>query len=538
MGGPRLEPLRGDDPRELGAYRLLGRLGSGGMGRVYLGRTVSGRLVAVKTLLADGVPEDADRRRFAREVALARRVTGVFTVSVMDADAQAPKPWMATEYVPAPSLAELVRDAGPLPAPAVRWIAAGLAEALADLHRTGVVHRDVKPGNVLLPLSGPRLIDFGISHALDLTRTTLTLGTIAFTSPEQARGESSTAASDLYATGATLLHLATGRSPYGDVSDAFQLLARVQQAEADLTGLAPELSALIRPLLARDPAARPTPDALLAAFAEDPPGGGEMLPEAWTTAIRAHQDFVPPRPVDTGTVLDAPSPPPLEAAPTRTAPPRRPAPEPVPEPESQPVEPAVEPAVLPGRAWWRRRGAVAGTVALVVALTAGYVTYQQGWYDTGGGGDQPVATGTCLSNLRTSPGTYQPETPVAVACYSSESLAVVTGPWADGKCPDYGEPSEGSATLGVCVAPHVLARDCLSISAGDSGSLPEDALWQEESCEPGKRQLKVVYAVESSGGEDGSTFEDDCGTMSEPWPHLATRRADYCFDPSWPSPPS
>ncbi|MEU2079723.1 serine/threonine-protein kinase [Streptomyces sp. NPDC013489] len=342
MGGPRLEPLQGDDPRRLGAYRLIGRIGSGGMGRVYLGRTVSGRLVAVKTLLADGVPEESDRRRFAREVALARRVTGAFTVSVMDADAGAPKPWMATEYIPAPSLAELVRDAGPLPAPAVRWIAVGMAEALADLHGAGVVHRDVKPGNVLLPQSGPRLIDFGISHALDLTRTTLTLGTMAFTSPEQARGEVSTAASDMYSMGATLLHLATSRFPYGPVNDAFRLLAMVQRAEVDDRLLPEELRELVLPLLALSPADRPTPAVLLAGFAKDPTGGSELLPGAWTAAIRAHQDFVAPRPDEDPAAAEPPAGPrtphrpdvsdepdephgpdePHEAA-TRTAPPRR-----------------------------------------------------------------------------------------------------------------------------------------------------------------------------------------------------------------------
>lgn len=244
MGGVR--ELRGDDPRQVGAYRLVGRIGAGGMGQVYLGRTAGGRLVAVKTLLADGTVSDEDRRRFAREVALARRVTGLYTVAVVDADAEAPLPWMATEYVPAPSLNELVKKAGPLhPPAAVLRIAAGIAEALADLHRAGVVHRDVKPANVLLPPSGPRLIDFGISHAADLTRTSLTLGTIAYTSPEQARGEASSGASDVYSAGATLFHLAVGRPPYADTSDTLRLLGQVQRGELDLAGLPPDRKSVV-----------------------------------------------------------------------------------------------------------------------------------------------------------------------------------------------------------------------------------------------------------------------------------------------------
>ncbi|MFE5909192.1 serine/threonine-protein kinase [Streptomyces wedmorensis] len=317
-GTPQVRPLQGDDPERLGSYRLIGRVGAGGMGRVYLGRTVSGRLVAVKTLLAEGEVAESDRRRFAREVALARRVTGVFTVSVLDADADGPRPWMATEYVPAPSLAELVRDGGALSPAAVRWIAAGMAEALVDLHRAEIVHRDVKPGNVLLPLTGPRLIDFGISHALDLTRTSLTLGTIAFTSPEQARGEGSTPASDVYSTGATLFHLATGRPPYEPGADAFRLLARVQQAEVSLTGLPPDVDDLIKPLLHLDPAARPTPADLLTAFERRPTGGSELLPTAWTSLIRSHHDYVPPvSPGDLGS--DGPGPADLKADGSRPA---------------------------------------------------------------------------------------------------------------------------------------------------------------------------------------------------------------------------
>ncbi|GGP89358.1 serine/threonine-protein kinase [Streptomyces roseolilacinus] len=294
--GTRLLPLGGDDPRALGPYRLLGRLGSGGMGRVYLARTgPGGPLAAVKTLLAEGEVGAHDRRRFAREVTLAQRVDDRYTARVLGADPEAPTPWMAIEYIAAPSLAELVRTAGRLPASAVRWVAAGTAQALLALHGQGIVHRDVKPQNVLLPLEGPRLIDFGISHAQDITRTTLTLGTIAFTSPEQARGEPSTERSDVYSLGATLFHLAVGRPPYPEGEDTLRLLARVSRGDLDLTGLPKELVPLVRPCLAVDPAGRPRPADVLDRFPEKArrlpasAGGSRWLPPRWTELIGAYE---------------------------------------------------------------------------------------------------------------------------------------------------------------------------------------------------------------------------------------------------------
>ncbi|MFF5422206.1 serine/threonine-protein kinase, partial [Streptomyces misionensis] len=294
MAGARVQALSGDDPTALGPYRLIGRLASGGMGRIYLARD-DGRggrgLVAVKTLLAEGRVSDVDRRRFAREVKLAQRIDSTYTARVRDSDPDAERPWMAIDYIAAPSLAELTRTCGVLPASAVRWIAAGTAEALVTLHREGIVHRDVKPQNVLLPLDGPRVIDFGISHADDLTRTSLTLGTIAFTSPEQARGEASTTASDVYSLGATLFLLATGRPPYAADGDTLRLLARVQRGELDLDGLPKELIPTIRPCLATDPAERPAPAQLLARFRKGQAGlpaargGNRWLPPRWTGLI-------------------------------------------------------------------------------------------------------------------------------------------------------------------------------------------------------------------------------------------------------------
>ncbi|MGW7290184.1 serine/threonine protein kinase [Streptomyces sp. NPDC054847] len=293
--GVRLLPLSGDDPRRLGRYRLLHRLASGGMGRVYLARGPAQKLVAVKTLLAEGTVSDVDRRRFEREVRLAQRIDSDHTAKVIDADPAAERPWMAIEYIAAPSLAELVSRAGTLPASAVRWVAAGTAHALVALHREEIVHRDVKPQNILLPLNGPRLIDFGISHANDITRTTLTLGTIAFTSPEQARGEPSTTASDVYSLGATLFHLTVGRPPYPEGEDTLRLLVRVQRGELDATGLGKELKPLILPCLAADPAERPSPQDVLELFLAElerrptSTSGARWLPPRWTSIIRAYE---------------------------------------------------------------------------------------------------------------------------------------------------------------------------------------------------------------------------------------------------------
>ncbi|MBB4981799.1 serine/threonine-protein kinase [Streptomyces nymphaeiformis] len=505
MGAPRLLPLRGDDPARLGPYRLIGRVGSGGMGRVYLGRTVSGRLVAVKTLLAEGEVSETDRRRFAREVALARRVNGVFTVAVLDADAETGRPWMATEYVPAPSLAELVQEGGALPPAAVRWIAAGMAEALVDLHGAGIVHRDVKPGNVLLPQSGPRLIDFGISHALDLTRTTLTLGTIAFTSPEQARGEASTPASDVYSTGTTLFHLATARPPYAPGSDAFRLLAQVQRTEVVLDGLPRELDDLIRPLLTRDPSSRPTPQDILSAFEREPSGGSELLPAPWTSLIRARHEYVPPTEADDAPAGDATAAsaaraadpvPALHSAPTRTALPK-PAPAPAQEPMPRPETPAA-PVKGGGRRPGRRGRALVAAVAAIVVSTGGYLVYDRMAEDG-------LSVADCLSNTRTAPGHYEPGSPREVDCDDLAATLVVraqTDP--EGPCPDASLSSEHWPGTNLCVGPRVVEGDCLNETRYDSGYVPASVLWAVSLCAGPSPRLKVTAVRAADGSTDGS----------------------------------
>src|SRR5579864_8708817 len=229
MGGPQSglsnggEPLRRWDPERIGPYVILGRLGAGAMGQVYLGRSAAGRLVAVKTIRVELAEEAGFRTRFGQEVAAARRVSGVFTPAVIEADPDADLPWVATAYVPAPSLSTLVRESGPLPARAVRWLAAGCAEALQSIHGAGLLHRDVKPSNVLVAPDGPRVIDFGVARAAErvqLTAAQGAVGTPAYMAPEQARDtKQASVASDVYALGATLTYAATGHAPYqGDTT--------------------------------------------------------------------------------------------------------------------------------------------------------------------------------------------------------------------------------------------------------------------------------------------------------------------------------
>ncbi|HTZ30020.1 MAG TPA: serine/threonine-protein kinase [Streptosporangiaceae bacterium] len=276
------EPLRRWDPEQIGGYTLIGRLGAGAMGQVYLGLSAAGRLVAVKTIKIELAEEPDFRTRFAQEVAAARRVSGAFTAAVVAADPEADMPWLATAYVPAPSLSTLVRACGPLPVPAVRWLGAGCAEALESIHGTGLVHRDLKPSNVLVSPDGPRVIDFGVARAAERIQLTVTrgaVGTPAYMAPEQARDtRQATVASDVFSLGATMLFAATGHAPYQGET-VMDLLVRLATEPPDLTGLPAELADIVRPCLERDPRKRPTSAAVLAHLAPDisPSDPGQSL---------------------------------------------------------------------------------------------------------------------------------------------------------------------------------------------------------------------------------------------------------------------
>ena len=258
--------LQPADPQLIGPYQLVGRLGSGGMGRVFLGMSAAGRPVAVKVIHAGLAADPEFRARFSVEVAAARKVSGLFTALVVDADVDAPVPWLATAYVAGPSLAETVQERGPLTTASLLALAAGLAKGLSAIHAAGVVHGDLKPSNVLQALDGPRVIDFGISQAAEttpLTRGGLVVGTPSFMSPEQAAGKPVGPLSDVFSLGAVLAFAATGRKPFGTGSPA-AVLARVVRAAPNLDDTPPELRPLITWCLAKDPVQRPTAPDLLA----------------------------------------------------------------------------------------------------------------------------------------------------------------------------------------------------------------------------------------------------------------------------------
>ncbi|MEU1374911.1 serine/threonine-protein kinase [Streptomyces triculaminicus] len=277
-----MPPLRGagtgpqaDDPEYAGQYRLERRLGSGGMGVVHLARSASGLRLAVKVVHAEYAVDPEFRARFRQEVAAARRVSGAFTASVVDADPDAGRPWMATLYVPGPTLSDRVKRNGPLAPGEVRRLAAGLAEALRDIHRAGLVHRDLKPSNVLLAEDGPKVIDFGISRPYDSelrTETGKLIGTPPFMAPEQfQRPREVGPAADVFALASLLVHAATGRGPFESESP-YIVAYQVVHDEPDLTGVPDDLVPLIRACLAKEPADRPTPDAIMAMLPVVPEG--------------------------------------------------------------------------------------------------------------------------------------------------------------------------------------------------------------------------------------------------------------------------
>lgn len=260
------DPLLPGDPATLGSVRLLGRLGAGGMGRVYLGRTTGGRLVAVKTVHAHLAAEPHFRERFRREAAAARAVTGAHTAAVLDADPTSPVPWLATAYLPGVTLRRAVAAAGPLGVSVVRSLGAALAEALTSIHGAGLVHRDLKPSNVLVTAEGPRVIDFGIARALGdhgMTASGDVVGTPGFIAPEQITGDAPvTAAADVFALGAVLGFAATGRNPFGDGTVAI-LLYRAVHEEPDLADVPPGIRELVAGCLDKAPGRRPSVDEVL-----------------------------------------------------------------------------------------------------------------------------------------------------------------------------------------------------------------------------------------------------------------------------------
>ncbi|GLX48534.1 hypothetical protein Shyhy01_14840 [Streptomyces hygroscopicus subsp. hygroscopicus] len=285
-----LRPLDSGDPQAVAGYRLAARLGSGGMGTVYLSYTPGGHPIALKTIRPELGEDGEFRRRFRQEVQAAQRVQGLYTAPVIDYDTEGARPWLATAYVAGPSLASAVAEHGPLPLPSVLLLLAGVAEALSVIHGAGIVHRDLKPSNVLLAGDGPRVIDFGIARAADataLTGTGVSVGTPAFMSPEQAAGREVTPASDVFALGQVAVFAALGQGAYGD-GPSHAVLYRIVHEEPDLAGMPGQLAFVAR-CLAKDPAARPTPAEVVALCQQASPTplrqSGSWLPKALTAQI-------------------------------------------------------------------------------------------------------------------------------------------------------------------------------------------------------------------------------------------------------------
>ncbi|MEU0359404.1 bifunctional serine/threonine-protein kinase/ABC transporter substrate-binding protein [Streptomyces cyaneofuscatus] len=301
-----MEPLRSTDPARIAGYRILGRLGAGGMGVVLLGRSPGGALVAIKLIRAEYADDAGFRTRFRREVAIAQQVRNRWAVPVVDADTEAAAPWLATEFVPGPALSEAVGGGAPLPERSVRALGSMLAEALEAVHGAGLVHRDVKPGNVLLGLDGPRLIDFGIARALDdtvLTATDAIVGSPGFLSPEQAQGRRIGPPSDIFSLGCVLVYAATGGRPFGS-GPVEAMLFRTVHDPADLGALPPGLRPVVEGCLSKEPEGRPTAGDIRRAFTEDT-AGGSWLPGPVTHLIAERSARMLALPDIEATSLDA-----------------------------------------------------------------------------------------------------------------------------------------------------------------------------------------------------------------------------------------
>jgi outer membrane protein assembly factor BamB len=407
-----IQPLQSGDPRAAGHFRLQARLGAGGMGQVYLGYSPAGRAVAVKICHPEFAADPAFVARFAREVAAARTVNGLYTAQVIDAGLDDSPPWLATSYVPGPSLHEAVTGRGPLPEPAVWRLAAGLAEALQAVHARGLVHRDLKPANVLLAADGPRVIDFGIARALDgtsLTTTGYAFGTPGYMAPEQADGQPATQASDVFALGSVLCFAATGSPPFGDGEPA-TVLYRIVHNPPALEAVPGSLHSLVAHCLAKDPAERPTlPEVLRTCQARAPQLGpsasfwpGQVA--ALIAGYRAGLDRAAPAAAAPAAAVPTPAP---ERTPERT-----------PEPASEPTRTsgrnvlapdgsgiAGAPPVRRAGGLMSRRRALAGLGVVAAAGLAGGLTYAlsgsgQGpsqllWARKTGG---PVSSGAALAD--------------------------------------------------------------------------------------------------------------------------------------------
>ncbi|MFH8787765.1 protein kinase domain-containing protein [Streptomyces roseoverticillatus] len=495
-----------EDPGYAGEYRLEGRLGSGGMGVVHLARSASGLRLAVKVVHAEYAVDPEFRARFRQEVAAARRVSGAFTAPVVDADPDGERPWMATLYIPGPTLSERVKRNGPLAPEEVRRLAAGLAEALRDIHRAGVVHRDLKPSNVLLAEDGPKVIDFGISRPYDSelrTETGKLIGTPPFMAPEQfQRPREVGPAADVFALASLLVHAATGRGPFESESP-YIVAYQVVHTDPDLTGVPADLVPLVQDCLAKDPEQRPTPDGIMARLPRELRQGGARRVES--------------------AVLD-------DSVPThvRVPPPREHA-----EEAPRPAVPAPAPGSGPRRRRRRRMPWLVSAGVATAALVAGGT-----WaLSRGGDAEQPLQTRPTVASADWRPWEVPvPDGATGACAYGGEALycsarglqaariQTSSGNVAWRKTAPASAPaSPGGGETGPVPAPvvsgglvHVLSPDGRKLSALDP-STGEPRWTRDVSAYPGRVYHAGDTVLLVAG--DGTVTAVDGGTNEQRWQH-------------------
>jgi len=497
-----VQGLQAGDPQLIGPYRVVRRLGSGGMGHVFLGRSPGGRLLAIKVIRPELAGDAEFRTRFQREVAAARSVSGLFTAPVVDADLDAQVPWLATAYIAGSSLAETVTRHGPLPAASVLALAAGLAEGLLAIHSAGLVHRDLKPSNVLMADDGPRVIDFGISRAMEastVTNTGMVVGSPGFMSPEQAEGLEVGPPSDVFSLGAVLAFAATGEGPFGSGSSA-ALIYRLVHNPPDLSRAPAATRSLIERCLDKDPGRRPSPHQLLAELGEASLVPG-WLPEAIV------QDAGPPGPA-TPVPSPAMSAPPAFGSPSasfpavsalggasagvpgdsltvthaRLSPPAPP-----------PPWPASVPVVTPSdgrRGQGRRRSLVIAGIAAALVVVGGGVT---AGVVSAGGSKHPAAQGALKAQTQAT----------ASSSSSSAASASATQPQQQGakrKRPGTQSPSPSAAATAsnsakATPSPHATKRGSGLHPASLTGTWTGSYF-----CPQGQTGLRLTLKATSGGG--------------------------------------
>ncbi|MFD9736626.1 serine/threonine-protein kinase [Umezawaea sp. NPDC059074] len=487
-----MKPLGASDPTTIGRYRILAELGRGGMGRVLLGSGPDGRLVAVKLIHGALVQDEGFRGRFSREVEASGKVSGAYTAAVVGSDANAEVPWLASVFVPGPSLQEAVATAGPLPEESALRLAAGLATALLEIHRVGLVHRDLKPSNVLLTDDGLRVIDFGIAKAVDdtdnnLTHTGSMIGSPGFMSPEQAVSGTLGPASDVFSLGAVLAAACTGRSPFAGAS-TLQTLNNVVSVRPDLSALPPRVRLIVERCLEKDPAKRPSPEHVLDLAHPVPPSVRPWLPAVHRMIDdqrSAVARFLPAGPRDVS-----------ESERTvRVA---------VPRPSSTSIFPAVEQASGGYPEPPARRGprwAVVGAVAVVVALLAGGAVLWQKWPLSGTASGNPATTSSSKPATTSSAPTTTTPPPVTTTTTPAPAARKDLRLYWSGKLEDNATCASEDC-LGKNRGDYALAQvEGRVLATREDGTVPLKTYWNEgrgdvvtcgtDSCV--NQQLEVGY---------------------------------------------